>query len=715
LPDYDNANYILFVANNASIGAVSTSRMVRFATGRKKGARVVALDSRLSETASKADEWIMIRPGTDLDFMIAMIHVILEERLYDSEFLKRHSNMPFLVYRGEDGQWQIATDSQGRPRVVQRTGDVTALAAYSNNNGVDADGNLAYPELYAPDDLQLDGKPVITVLQAQQAEIAPYTPQWAEKTTGISAFTIQRIAREFAHAGRPIVDPGWHGARYANINMLRRTQAMLQALVGGIDREGGWIMAGEYHHKVANWHKANQAGQKMPGPLMTTMAGIPFVAELIKALSNGNTFSHGKPAWAFAFSAQERAAGREGVAVPALADTGILESVEGKLFYNNEPYLTRAMIINAANPVRHYYPDTRWKEILAHKNMELVVVIDVLPSDTTLYADVILPNPTYLERDEPTIYGNGVNHDLALTTRFAAIEPLYDTLETPDILLRLSEIISGSHEPFMSALEMLSGIPAKATWSAYENYRQKKDRNPFSKACRDTAFQATAARIHTTPEELEQSLSKRGIYHEMDRSEILKHHSMPRQMALPTSSGRLEFYGNLFLWLQQMGGHGPSFNLLAAPMPAQCRDKATMADPLDKDEFYFTYGKTATVSYGSTNSNNPVLAGINRFKKDIYTGIWIHPNRAKVLGLKSGDRVRITNTLSGQSADGTAYVTQQLHPDSMFMHSSFGVENKALQLSYGLGTASNKLIPNTVEPLVAGFRSQEFTVRIAKI
>ncbi|MBF0124473.1 MAG: molybdopterin oxidoreductase, partial [Magnetococcales bacterium] len=274
---------------------------------------------------------------------------------------------------------------------------------------------------------------------------------------------------------------------------------------------------------------------------------------------------------------------------------------------------------------------------------------------------------------------------------------------------------SGTHEHFMGALEMLSGIPAKETWSAYQKHLQQGVNSPFSRACRDTAFQTTAARIHTTPKELEQSLAKRGVHLEMDRSEILKHHSMPRQMAMPTTSGRLEFYGNLFLWLQQMGGRGPAFNVLAAPMPAQCRDRATMADPLDKDEFYFTYGKTATVSYGSTNSNNPVLAGINRFKKDIYTGIWIHPDRAGPLGIKNGDRVRIKNTLSGQSADGTAYVTQQLHPDSMFMHSSFGVENKALRLSYGLGTASNKLIPNTIEPLVAGFRSQEFTVRIAKI
>lgn len=715
LPDYDNANYILFVANNASIGAVSTSRMVRFVEGRKRGARVVALDSRLSETAAKADEWISIRPGTDLDFMIAMINVILTEQLYDAEFLKRHTNMPFLVQRGADGQWQIAVDAEGHPQAVEEyTNAVVALPTYTNDNLKDANDRIVQLALHAPEGMTLNGQPVMTVLQAQLAEIADKTPQWAEKTTGISSYIIHRIAKEFTSAGRPIVDPGWHGARYTNINMLRRAQAILQTLVGGIDREGGWIMSGEYHHKIANWHEAKKQGRS-PGPLMTTMAGVPFVGELIKALSNGATFAHGKPAWAFVFANQERAAGREGVAVPALADTGLMEAVRGELSYNGEPYRARAILINAANPVRHYYPDTQWKEILSHKNMELVIAIDVLPSDTIPYADVILPNSTYLERDEPTLYGNGVNHDLTLTTRFKAIDPLYDTLDTPDILLSLSKIISGDAKPFLTTMEVLSGVPAEESWKAYEKYRTAGEKNPYSKACREVSLRTTAERIHTTPEKLENGLRKNGIFLEMTAKELLEHHSMPRHMALPTTSGRLEIFGTLFQWLQTMGGKGPSFNVLAAPMASQCRANASMADPLQKDEFYFTYGKTPTISYGSTNSNNPVLAAINRFKKEIYTGVWIHPRRAESLGIRNGDRIRIHNTLSGQQADGNAYVTRQIHPDAIFLHSSFGVENPALHLSYGLGTATNKLIPYLVEPVVAGFRSQEFTVKIEKI
>lgn len=75
----------------------------------------------------------------------------------------------------------------------------------------------------------------------------------------------------------------------------------------------------------------------------------------------------------------------------------------------------------------------------------------------------------------------------------------------------------------------------------------------------------------------------------------------------------------------------------------------------------------------------------------------------------------LTNTLSGQQAKGHAYITRQVRPDTLFLHSSFGVENPQLTRSFGMGgTATNKLIPHTVEPVVAGFRSQEFTIRVTK-
>jgi anaerobic selenocysteine-containing dehydrogenase len=715
LPDYDNARYILFVANNASIGAVSTCRMVRFANGRKRGARVVALDSRLSETAAKADEWIAIRPGTDLDFLLAMLHVMLKEGYYDSEFLRLHSNMPFLVYKDDKGEWQLANDSKGHPQVVvEGSEEVRALPSFINHNGRDIDERPLYPALMAPAELKVDGRPVMTVLQGQMQEIEGYTPEWAAKTTGVPADTIARIAQEFGTTRPAIVDPGWMGARYGNIMMLRRAQAMIQGLTGGIDKEGGWIMSGEYHHKAAHMLKAMGEGHPA-GPPLATLAGRPFAELIIGALSKPENFSHGHPGWAWAYNEQQKAAGRPYVALPVLADSGLREAVEGKLEYKGKPYHARAVVINAANPVRHYFPDTHWKDILSNENMELVVVVDVLPSDTTPYADVILPNSTYLERNEPTLYGNGVNHDLALVTRYAAIDSLYDTEESPDILLKLTEIMSGNVENFLHWVQQLTGIPAGPVKAAYARNVEAKHKSPFSAACREVSFAEASKEAGITADQLDQTLREKGVFIEQDKDHILAHAAMPRKLPLPTNSGRVEFFSTFFHGLRQAGNRGPNFSVFATHIPAACRPGAGMDWPLDKDEFYFTYGKTPTVSYASTNSNNPVLAAINEFKRDLYTGIWIHPDRATDLDITSGDRIELTNTLSGQKTKGTAYITKKVHRDALFVQSSFGVENRALTRSYGIGTAINKLIPYLVDPVVAGFRSQEFTIRVSKL
>jgi len=720
LPDFDNAKYILFVANNASIGAVSTCRMVRFAQGLKNGAKVVALDPRRSETAAKADEWIQIRPGTDLAFMLALMRIMMEERLYDAEFLRRHTNMPFLTYRDDQGELRMVMDGEGRPKVVEEgTTNVRVLEKFSNNNFKDIEGNSFLPALELSEPILVDGKPVKTVFEAQLEELAEYTPEWAAEITGISAADIARISREFGTTRPAIVDPGWHGARYGNVLMLRRVQAMVQALTGGIDTVGGWVNSGEVHHKVAHMYKdMEELGVsmdalvgKMHEPLVN-LAGTAFIKLIIGAFSDqqGQFFKHGKPGWSWAFSQQEKMAGRPSIALPVMTDTGLPESIKGELQFKGEPYKTRAMLVNAANPVRHYYPDTYWREALSHENVELVIVVDVLPSDTVPYADVILPNSTYLERNEPTLYGNGTNQDLALTTRYAAIDPLYDTEEMADILYKLTGIISGNQEGFLHVMEQLTGMKAAEIKKHYAQTRKTHERGAFAAACRKASFTFYAKRGKTAPEHIDQVLREKGVYHEEDMRHILAHQAMPRKMPVPTDSGRVEFFSGLMRDLRDGGNTQDNFQILATWIAPDVPEGKSLGG----DEFYFIYGKSPTVSHASTNSNNPVLSGINKFKDDIYKGVWIHPDRAEKLGIGTGDPIRLTNTKSGQEAMGRAYVTRLVQKDTLFIHSSFGVENKALTRTSGDGTATSTLIPHQVEPVVAGFRSQEFTLKVAR-
>ncbi len=714
LADFDNAAYILLVVSNAAVGGISTCREVRFSAGRKNGAKVVALDPRLSETAAKADEWIQIRPGTDLDFCLAMLNVMLEERLYDAIFLARRTNMPFLLVRNAAGEWRLATDEKKQPLVVdEESTEIRSLVAFGNDNFQDADGKAVRPALFAPDGLKVDGQPAVTVMQAQSQEVHGFTPEWAAGSTGVDAATIRRIAREFGTTRPAIIDPGWHGARYNSILMLRRVQAMLQALTGGIDKAGGWIMSGEFHDKVARTYEAQARGDKVSAPL-NNLAGMPFAKAVIDFFSSGKYFSHGHPGWAWAWSAQQKAAGEPHVALPVMADTGLEQSVKGKVTFNGEPYRTRALLINAANPMRHYYSDTRWKEILTSPEVEIVVAMDVLPSDTTPYADVLLPNSTYLERGAPKIYGNGVDHDLAYATRYPAIDPLYDSEEVADFLLAMTHIISGSEDRFLDYLDKVTGLPKAAVKEAYARAKSTGRRSPFSQACLEVSLAETAKELGIDVATLDGEMRTKGLYRKTEKAKLLETHAMPHVLPLPTESGRVEFYAPLFASLRDGGYTEPNFNALAGTVPVNCRPNKPAGAPLDRDEFYFTYGKAPTVSYASTNSNNPVLAAINQFRGEVYYGMWIHPDRAGPLGIGTGDKIEITNALTGQNALGHAYVTRMVHREVAFLHSSFGVENKQLTRAVGLGTATNKIIPYQVEPVVAGFRSQEFTIKIAK-
>jgi anaerobic selenocysteine-containing dehydrogenase len=718
LPNYDNARYILLIINNSSIAGVNVPRAVQFTEAKQRGAKVVAVDPRLSETVAKADEWLRIRPGTDLDFLLALIREVMSKDYYDKAFCQKHTDLSFLLYKDGD-EWRPLQNEKNEPLVWDElTNSVKPVLAYHNSNDKDTAGITISPALRLPKDTKVNGKTVSTVFEAQLAEIDHCTPEWAAESTTISAETIVRIAYEFTHIKPAIIDPGWMGARYNNIQMLRRAQATLQTLIGGVDTIGGWVNAAKFHKVAAKMHDARMKNEPIKNPLVN-MTGMPGWLEQVKYFADGKNWGHGYPAWSFAFAEQEKAAGRPYVSIPFMVDTGLYESVKGELTHNGKPYLTKAFMSVGANPVHHYFPEGRWKEMLSSDKVDLVVVIDVLPSDTTAYADVILPESTYLERDEIIIGNNGISPDLSVTTRFKAIDPLYDTKSTTDILFELTEAMSGAEgvERLYQGFEAMVGSNADKAKELVAKFKAEGNTTPYTSAYRQMSMNGMAKAINTTPENLEKVLREQGIY-EIDTMEhMLEKYAMPRKIPATTKTGRLEIYSNFYDSLRVNGKtRAANFSVLASHLPSGVHGEKRSLETLKGNEFYFTYGKTPTVSHGSTNVNNPVLHAINSFKEDIYTGVWINDARASALGIKSGDEIKITNNDSPTLfVTGKAYVTNQVHPDTIFMYSSFGSENKALTRAAGFGSAINKLIGYKIDPVVAGFRSQEFTVKIEKV
>lgn len=151
-PDYDATNLVLFWGGNPlaseRFGAFSSYGGMRQIIPRLKqrGVRIIAIDPFRTRTVEQADEWVQLKPGTDVALGLAMIHTIISEELYDKAFvegyasgfeaLKRHVE-PFSPKWGEE-----LTGVRGETiRALAVAYATTKPAAIYEGNGLDMYAN----------------------------------------------------------------------------------------------------------------------------------------------------------------------------------------------------------------------------------------------------------------------------------------------------------------------------------------------------------------------------------------------------------------------------------------------------------------------------------------------------------------------------------------------------------------------------------------------
>jgi thiosulfate reductase/polysulfide reductase chain A len=88
--DYSQLKYIILTGRNLA-EAISNSETGELVHAVDRGVKLVYLDPRFTKTAAKADEWLPIRPGTDLAFHLAMLNVIISEGLYNHSFVSQYT------------------------------------------------------------------------------------------------------------------------------------------------------------------------------------------------------------------------------------------------------------------------------------------------------------------------------------------------------------------------------------------------------------------------------------------------------------------------------------------------------------------------------------------------------------------------------------------------------------------------------------------------
>jgi anaerobic dimethyl sulfoxide reductase subunit A len=185
--DWLNARTILMWGWNPAEMRDGTNSDYFVKLARQAGARVVCIDPRHSlSAAALADEWIPIRPGTDAAMMSAMAYVMLDEGLYDAEFVRTHC---------------VGFDAGQMP----------------------VEGAESYRDY-------LLGK----------RDGLPKTPRWAEPITTVPARTIARIAREYATRKPAVLYQGYGMQRRAYGEQVVRAGCVLAAMTGNVGIPGGW-------------------------------------------------------------------------------------------------------------------------------------------------------------------------------------------------------------------------------------------------------------------------------------------------------------------------------------------------------------------------------------------------------------------------------------------------------------------------------------------
>jgi len=187
--DWVNSRYILMWSWNPCEMRDGTNTEFFLRKAREKGARIVCIDPRMTLSAvALADEWIPIRPGTDVAMMSAMAYVMIKEDLVDAEFVKNCCS-------GFD-ETQMPADAK------------------------DAETYKDY------------------ILGTRDK--VPKTPAWAEAITGVPRDTIARVAREYATTKPGVLYQGYGMQRRAYGEQVVRAGCVLAALTGNVGIPGGW-------------------------------------------------------------------------------------------------------------------------------------------------------------------------------------------------------------------------------------------------------------------------------------------------------------------------------------------------------------------------------------------------------------------------------------------------------------------------------------------
>ena len=421
--DTENSEFILFVgASPFEANYGPTNRAGRITNGLADGRlKIAVVDPRLSKTAAKAWKWVPIKPGTEGAMALAMIRWVMENKRYDERYLK-NANKAAAKADNEpnwcNATWLVKLDEKGKPGAFLRASEIGLPKEKRVHKDKKTGEETPYefdPFLVWKDDkavpfdpysekepvegellvkTEVNGIPVKSGLQILWEEASAKTvDEWAT-LAGVKAQNIVELAREFtSHGKRAVADIHRGVSQHTNGFYQVFAWYTLNLLIGNYDWKGGLAKAATYDAGGGKTYEAKKPdgteekwAQPFPIAKLMPSKAEPFGVDLLRAnvKYEETTIFKGYPAKRHWYSLSSDVYQE---IIPSAGDA--------------YPYPIKALFLYMGTPVYSLPAGHTNIEILADVNkIPLFVASDITIAETSMYADYIFPDCTYLERWE---------------------------------------------------------------------------------------------------------------------------------------------------------------------------------------------------------------------------------------------------------------------------------------------------------------------------
>ncbi|MBI1424829.1 MAG: molybdopterin-dependent oxidoreductase [Gammaproteobacteria bacterium] len=414
-PDLDRAK--LFVMIGTAEDHHSNPLKIALSKFKRNGGRFISVNPVRTGYSAIADEWVPIKPGTDGALFLAIIHELIRTGLYDRDFLIQYTNAAELVSvdeKSDDFGLFVRTDIPH----PQDCFDPQDRVWWDRNSDKAVHARTEGADPYLLGDFTLsDGRRAKSSFQLLKERVERYTPEWAAEVTGIPEETIKRLAYEMGITardekielpiawtdvwgkdhetvtGNPVAFHAMRGlAAHSNGFQTIRALSILMTVLGTIDRPGGFRHKAPFPRPIppcAKTPKSPDAVQPNT-PLNGMPLGWPADPNDLFVDDKGNPVRIDKAfSWEF-----------------PLAAHGLMHNAITNA-WRQDPYPIDTLLIFMANmawnstmnttDVRHMLND---KDEHGEYKIPFLIVCDAFQSEMTAYADIVLPDTTYLERHD---------------------------------------------------------------------------------------------------------------------------------------------------------------------------------------------------------------------------------------------------------------------------------------------------------------------------